>query len=514
MTAPKYSRSSVGRRDFLKGMASVGAAAGVMATPAGVLAGPSAGSGLQGNPKSLEGPPTIKGEGEGYWRDVRKAFVLPQDYIHMNTGTTGSQPEFAQNNLAVYNLYKCKDPRDWQSNLNADFPELFPLQSHSAITARQQQVADIYGANQDEILLSYNTTDACNLIFAGTPWKPGDRIITTSFEHLALAGPIAWARDYHGVDVRVVYIPSTITQEPTVAEVLSWFQPHLADDLGAGNKQYLAFSEVFYKNGLRMPVEQLCALGRQYGAYSIVDTAHGWGMLPIQCHDYGADFIAGAGHKWLCGGPGTGICYVRTSGADVYPLPPFALGNFFLYGNLFQAPSAFYENRSFNPSLYMQYRGESNTPALFAMTNSLAFFQQIGVQAIYDRGVALGGNLKALIAGQWGADALWVDPGETAFETALTAFNPFAAKNDASQYSTVRDAVNAVVNALALESPKIYIRSVTWRSGPDATADDRIGFRISTHGVYNDFDDVAYVFGRLVTQVESAAAQYQLALLG
>ena len=43
-------------------------------------------------------------------------------------------------------------------------------------------------------------------------------------------------------------------------------------------------------------------------------------MLPIDCHDYGLDFIAGAGHKWLCGGPGTGIFYVRTSGDN---LPPF-----------------------------------------------------------------------------------------------------------------------------------------------------------------------------------------------
>ena len=47
--------------------------------------------------------------------------------------------------------------------------------------------------------LSYNTTDACNLIFSGTPWNPGDRIITTSMEHHAIIGPIAWARDYHGV---------------------------------------------------------------------------------------------------------------------------------------------------------------------------------------------------------------------------------------------------------------------------------------------------------------------------
>lgn len=81
-----------------------------------------------------------------------------------------------------------------------------------------------------------------------------------------------------------------------------------------------------------MPVAELCALARSYGAYSIVDSAHGWGMLPVDCHAYGADFIAGAGHKWLCGGPGTGILYVRTSDAAANSLPPFAFGNFAGYG--------------------------------------------------------------------------------------------------------------------------------------------------------------------------------------
>ena len=505
MQTPKKTRGpGLDRRDFLKGVASAAAAAGVMAAPGAAIAKPLAATGLQGNPKSLEGPPRLNSRGEAFWRDVREAFLLPRDYIHMNTGTTGSQPGFSLNNLAVYNLYKVEDPKDWQANLNADFPDLFPYLNGSATSARQQWVADAFGANQNEIFLSYNTTDACSLIFAGTPWMPGDRIITTSFEHPALAGPIAWARDYHGVEVRVVDIPSTITPDLTIEDVLAWFEPHLADPLAGGNKQYLAISEIFYKNGFRMPVAELCALARLYEAYTIIDTAHGWGMLPIDCHAYGADFIAGAGHKWLCGGPGTGICYVRTSDAESHPLPPFALGNFFLYGNPFTQPSAFFESRAWNPSLYMQFRGESNAPALFAMTDSLSFFDQIGIQAIYQRGVALAAHLRGLIRGQWGAEALWVDPGDPAFDTALTSFNPFQGKNDPARFATLRDTISQIVNALAAETPKVYIRYVTWRSSSAAPADDRIGFRISTHGVYNDYEDVAYVFQRLAALVSAS----------
>jgi selenocysteine lyase/cysteine desulfurase len=265
-------------------------------------------------------PPAVSGApwSEQYWRQVRKAFILPDDYIHMNTGTTGSQPFFSLNNQAIYDLYKSMAPRDWEANLNARHPDLFPL-APSARSARQAAVAAVYGANADEIILSYNTTDACNLIFAGTPWQPGDRIITTSFEHPALAGPSAWARDYHGVEVAIIEMPSNFTSSITVSDVLSWFEAELAKPLGSGNKQYVAFSEIFYKNGLRMPVREICSLAKQYGAWSIIDSAHGWGQYPIDCHASQADFIAGAGHKWLCGGPGTGILYVRKSSGGSLP---------------------------------------------------------------------------------------------------------------------------------------------------------------------------------------------------
>jgi len=483
------------RRDFLKGAASTALVAGFVGPNAApVLAQPS---------KEIERPgklmpyPQIKGDpaAEKFWKEVSKAFPLPKDYIHMNTGTTGSQPLFSLNNLAVYNAYKGEDPRDWQLNLAADYPDLFPI-TPSAIAARQAAVAGVYGANADEIVLSYNTTDACNLIFAGTPWQAADRIITTSFEHPALAGPIAWARDYHGVEVVIIDIPSPFTADLTVDDVLALFAAEFRKPLAADNKQYVAFSEIFYKNGLRMPVKEICQLAKDHGAYTIVDAAHGWGMIPIDCHDYGADFIAGAGHKWLCGGPGTGIFYVRKSGDN---LPPFAMGNFFIYGDLFTDPSVRYNNRDWTPNSYIQSRGEANTPALYAMTDSLSFFNHIGLETIYDRGVALGDYLKDKIASKWGKSALWVQKNDDPkFATFLTSFNPFTGKDVSSQFSTMRTAINTILTNLAAETPKIYIRSVTWRSSQTATADDRIGFRISTHAMYNNYDQIDYMFDRLV----------------
>lgn len=500
------------RRDFVKGVAAAAVAAGFIGTSEAQAIACHDKPWPQKLPHTLQPHPEIRGwQGtEKFWNKVRQTFVLPDNYIHMNTGTTGSQPLFSLLNLGVYNLYKSMDPKDWEKNLNADYPDLFPVSSGmmgaSALTARQEAVAAQYGANPDEIVLSYNTTDACNLIFAGTPWNPGDRIITTHWEHPALNGPMAWARDYRGVDIRIVELPSNFTAGITVADVVSLFEAEL-QGLPSGNKQYIAFSEIFYKNGLRMPVTQLCQLAASYGAFSIIDTAHGWGMLPINCHDYGADFIAGAGHKWLCGGPGTGILYARNSGAN---LPPFAMGNFFLYGNgdIFHAPSPNFNTRSWmfgGPSVYVQLRGETNTPALYAMTDSAAYFNYLGVNNIYTRGVQLGNYLKAKIANHWGPNALWVQQNpDPSFASALTSFNPFAGKDDASQFADMNAAMNTILATLAGEDPKIYLRTTTWHDRKTDAADNRVGFRVSTHGVYNNYDQIDHMFDRLVAAVNAS----------
>ncbi|QEM69231.1 aminotransferase class V-fold PLP-dependent enzyme [Geobacter sp. FeAm09] len=506
-----------GRRDFLKGAVSAAIAAGCIGLrePAAHAASPAC-SLTSGLPGTLLPPPAINAVPgtEKFWKQVKKAFPLPDDYIHMNTGTTGSQALFSQHNLAVYNTYKSADPRDWQANLNADFPDLFATENSilgvSGIGPRQAAVAAAYGANPDEIVLSYNTTDACNLIFAGTPWQPGDRIITTSMEHNAIIGPIAWARDYHGVEVAVIDIPSNFDASITVPEVVSWFETELARPLPLGAKQYVVFSEIFYKNGVRMPVKQICGAARNHGAFSIVDSAHAWGMIPVDCHDYGADFIAGAGHKWLCGGPGTGIFYIRTSGSN---LPPFAMGNFFLYGDQFTAPSLSYNTREWRftpalatpPSIAVQLRGESNTPALFAMTDSFSFFDAVGLRNIHDRGVALGTYLKRKIENKWGPGALWVQRNaDPAFASFLTSFNPFRGKNDSAQFSAMSSAMSTILANLAAQTPKIYLRSTTWHNSKDDTADNRIGFRISTHAMYNNYSQIDWMFDQLVAEIDAS----------
>ncbi len=494
-------KNGVDRRDFIRGMSAAGVAAGLLGMSERKAAAYPSPRGQSHVPPVIHNellpPPKVSGApgSEPFWASVREAFILPRNYIHMNTGTTGSQPFFSINNLAVYNLYKSVDPRDWSANIAADFPELF-----QAMGDRQAFIANTYGGAAEEFVLEYDTTDGLNIIFSGIPWNPGDRIVTTQLEHNAGNGPMARVRDFLGVNLQIVDIPSNFVDTITVPQLLSWFEPLLMASLPAGNKQYLFFSEITYKNGLRLPVKELTALARHYGAYVIIDSAHAWGMLPVNVHDYGIDFMAGAGHKWLCGGPGTGILYVRNTGGT---LPQFSMVNA-SYGNMFVAPSPNFV-RGWKPSSLMQGRGESNVCALYAMADSLKLFAQVGVDPIYHRGVALGNYLKDKVAEKWGKQALSVQKNpDPAFHTFLTAVNPFKGKDDPAQFTAMNTAISKILTTLASEDPKIYIRSITWRDKHTDPADNRVAFRISTHAMYNNYEQVDHMFERLVAAVNAS----------
>ncbi len=94
--------------------------------------------------------------------------------------------------------------------------------------------------------------------------------------------------------------------------------------------------------------------------------------------------------------------------------------------------------------------------------------------------------------------------GHSSFATAVTSFNPFTGKDDPNQYDAMNKAMTNILNTLAGEDPKIYLRTTTWHNLYTDVADNRVGFRVSTHGVYNNYAQIDHMFGRLVAAVNTS----------
>jgi selenocysteine lyase/cysteine desulfurase len=239
----------------------------------------------------------------------------------------------------------------------------------------------------------------------------------------------------------------------------------------------------------------------------------------MDCKDIGADFIAGAGHKWLCGGPGTGVLYVRNS-SGTYPRIPFnpwTEG----WGNLVTVPSARYNTASLpgargNNSLNtgMQSRGEWNRCASFAMADSARFFNSIGNQNIYKRGTDMAAYLQKKIVDRWGDGALWINRNvDQRFKGFVTSFNPFKDHTNPANFATQSAALSAVVSNLGASidpalnptgKTPIYLAERNWYNRFADRTNNRCCIRVSTHAMYTSREETDFVFGEIVKQVNAS----------
>jgi cysteine desulfurase / selenocysteine lyase len=79
----------------------------------------------------------------------------------------------------------------------------------------------------------------------------------------------------------------------------------------AGGARMVAVSAVQFQTGLRMPLPEIAALCRRYGAESCVDAIQACGAVPIDVEVLGVDYLVCGAHKWLLGLEGAGFVYAR-----------------------------------------------------------------------------------------------------------------------------------------------------------------------------------------------------------
>jgi selenocysteine lyase/cysteine desulfurase len=428
------------RRNFFKlsGMAAAGAALGLSLTSAAEAH------------KWPKKNPTSKSA--NYWKWVQHQFTLDPKIVYMNIGTTGSMPEQVLKKYHDYNMLNARHPKTFESELDATF----------GLTQQRETLALQFGCNADEICLTRNTTDGLDAIVYGLDFQPGDEILITHHEHIAALSPLNVIKDRYGVVLTEVEIPVLGVTEK------SQFVEAFEKKIGRKTKAIL-FSHITYKTGTRLPARELCRLAGENGLTSIVDGAHGPGMIELDFHDMGCDFYAAPGHKWQCGPGGTGILYLRNGGKD---LPPFWTQNSSLYTFLAQ----YHDRGEYDIAYSLQYHGQLNIPAHLAMMDACAMWEEIGRDRIEEYVCGLSAYLKKRLRDKFGSTGTFFSPDLPEFTTGLTAFNPFDDITDG-------DLIETMVNRLQ-EETGYQIRYTNFHLYAGDTS-STYSLRISTHLFHN-----------------------------
>lgn len=216
-----------------------------------------------------------------------------------HSATTATAPEVASQ-MVEYMTNTFGNP----SSVHA-----FGREAKKAIIHARKQVADLIGANPEEILFTSGGTEGDNMALRGIAEankKRGKHIITTQIEHHAILHTCE-ALEKEGY--RVTYLP-----------VDEYARVNPQDVADAISDDTILISVMFANNevGTIQPIAEIGKIAKEKGIYFHTDAVQAVGNYPIDVNEYGIDLLTISSHKFH-GPKGIGALYIR-KGVRIKPI--------------------------------------------------------------------------------------------------------------------------------------------------------------------------------------------------
>ncbi len=283
--------------------------------------------------------------------NLKSQFLLRDDITFLNFGSFGACPK------PVFERYQ-----QYQLELEQEPVQFITVNGLQYLKQSREALANYIGCNADDVVYVINPSYAVNIIAKSFNLAQDDEILTTNLEY----GACDRTWNYYCNKVGAKYVRQKI--ELPIASKEHFIEQFFK---GLTPKTKLVFiSHLTSSTGLRLPVEEICAIAKEKGLITFVDGAHAPGQLPLNLQTLQADIYTGACHKWMMTPKGSSFLYVKSDYQKLFDPLVISWG----YQSAAPSHSQFLD--------YHQMQGTRDFSAFLCIPNAIAFMQQNNWEAV------------------------------------------------------------------------------------------------------------------------------------
>ena len=232
---------------------------------------------------------------------VRRDFPILQRKIHgkpliwLDNGATTQKPQVVIDRVSHFYAYENSNVHRGAHTLAAESTDVYE-------GARGKVAAFLGAPLPEEVIFVRGTTEGINLVANVIGEKflgPGDEVVLTEAEHHANIVPWQFITQKTGARIRVAPIDNN--GEIILEEYARLLSPRT---------KIVSVTHVSNALGTVMPIAEMTAMAKRYGAVVVIDGAQGAPHRRVNVQEIGCDFYVFSGHK-LFAPTGIGVVWGR-----------------------------------------------------------------------------------------------------------------------------------------------------------------------------------------------------------